>query len=344
MQHLKRYMSWLRPLLAVAFVCRACVAWCQPDVEPLVDVKFHEGYPFNSLIDGRLPAGSAAVAMAQAFTVWNHPSAPVGMVDYGNVAVDFSNEAPYGWDEICGAKALAGGEAARLVYHCAIASRTRFAGDWSMTDSLGAVASALVDHFGFDGDSISCVARDSVGMQRWNAMILAELRKGRPVIYEALDSRYDLRYTFVVDGYDGSTDRFHVNWGAGGTDNDWYPLSGLVMQSMNLQLSGSHCAILGLIPDPEFDPGERTEPVPEPEADLAANSMIEYARATGLFTVTTLPATSYRLIGPDGKELTSGVASGDGLFTFGRSAMPKGSCRLWLVAESGQEKILIITL
>lgn len=62
--------------------------------------------------------------------------------------------------------------------------------------------------------------------EKWREILKNELRNGRPILYTGYTMNID-GHAFVVDGFD-EQDRFHVNWGYGGSyDGNYYDITQL---------------------------------------------------------------------------------------------------------------------
>ena len=88
-----------------------------------------------------------------------------------------------------------------------------------------AVATALVQYFGYNSSTTQTVARTFYTYADWMALIYHEVYNGRPVVYGGQSSGGG--HEFVCDGYkyENATDFFHINWGWGGLSDDYFVLS-----------------------------------------------------------------------------------------------------------------------
>ncbi len=84
------------------------------------------------------------------------------------------------------------------------------------------VATALKTYFGYQR-ATTCVERDNYLLDDWISLIYSELASNRPVVYGGQSNAGG--HSFVVDGYDADNRMFHVNWGWGGTSDDYFVLS-----------------------------------------------------------------------------------------------------------------------
>ena len=84
-------------------------------------------------------------------------------------------------------------------------------------------AMALSKYFDYD-DSSECVDRNDWVINEWEQILYNELNDGRPVLYDGYLYEGD-GHAFVIDGYRDSY--FHVNWGWGGSQDDYFLLTDL---------------------------------------------------------------------------------------------------------------------
>jgi hypothetical protein len=89
------------------------------------------------------------------------------------------------------------------------------------------VPGALKSYFGYP-KSVTYLKRDSYNDKDWNAMILAELEAGRPIVYCGYPEDGTAGHCFNLDGYDGAF--YHVNWGWGGAGDAYFSLDKLAAQ------------------------------------------------------------------------------------------------------------------
>ena len=82
--------------------------------------------------------------------------------------------------------------------------------------------SQAVETFGFDSDA-TMVYKENYSDEQWAAMIQEELEQGRPLEYCGFGGMSG--HAFNVDGYDAETDKYHINWGWGGSANGYCALN-----------------------------------------------------------------------------------------------------------------------
>lgn len=105
------------------------------------------------------------------------------------------------------------------------------------TGSTGANCSeipyAMTTYFGYD-PNVRQINRAQMTATQWQDTIYYELAAGRPVIMSGYYSKTDgdlSGHAFICDGYQASTDKYHINWGWGPYGpNGWFALNALVPQ------------------------------------------------------------------------------------------------------------------
>ena len=100
-------------------------------------------------------------------------------------------------------------------------------------DSVILMANAF-KFFGYDEETVQVVKKTSsysggttlYSDAEWAAMIQEELAEGRPILFCAIAGGFfGGGHAFNVDGYDASTNKYHVNFGWSGTSNNYYALN-----------------------------------------------------------------------------------------------------------------------
>ena len=198
-------------------------------VEPLIKVKFNQSKPFNTYCpsdnNGTSVVGCVAVAMAQAMTVSRYPVRPNGSYSYfhttyGNIYVNYDEQAPYNWDLI-----ISGSdgklEAARLLYHCGVSVKMDYGVSGSGTQTTY-IVNALKNYYSY-APSVKVFPRNTY-QGDWEELLLNELNAGRAVVYSGNNG--GVGHAFNLDGHDGNY-MYHVNWGWGGANNGYYTIDGM---------------------------------------------------------------------------------------------------------------------
>ena len=225
--------------LAAAAAYRAKAAQTREDVAPLMETSWNQTYPYNTEIPVYESNGSpyltgcVATAMAQVMKRWNYPEHGTGSFSYTDdghtFSADFGNTT-YDWDNMLTSykgrpitddniKAVG-----TLMYHAGVALEMNYGvGESGASDSR--VGPALVKYFGYD-KSVRHESRNYFTDEGWEELIYNELSAGRPVPYSGTPADSDTGHEFVCDGYQASTNMFHMNWGWGGVDNNYFTLRG----------------------------------------------------------------------------------------------------------------------
>ena len=225
--------------LAAAAAYRAKAAQTREDVAPLMETSWNQTYPYNTEIPVYESNGSpyltgcVATAMAQVMKRWNYPEHGTGSFSYTDdghtFSADFGNTT-YDWDNMLTSykgrpitddniKAVG-----TLMYHAGVALEMNYGvGESGASDSR--VGPALVKYFGYD-KSVRHESRNYFTDEGWEELIYNELSAGRPVPYSGFKSDGYSGHEFVCDGYQASTNMFHMNWGWGGVDNNYFTLRG----------------------------------------------------------------------------------------------------------------------
>ena len=157
-----------------------------------------------------LPAlPSYVTAEAPRFTV---PALPGITLDWANMLDDYSSVS-YNTTQ---ANAVAW-----LMRYCGQAVEMMYSPDGS-----GAYTEderdAMVE-FGYSEEATVKYRDDYSNASQWHALMQAELTAGRPILYGGNDYNAG-GHAFVVDGYNASTNKYHVNFGWSGYDDNYYAL------------------------------------------------------------------------------------------------------------------------
>ena len=100
-------------------------------------------------------------------------------------------------------------------------------------DSVSLIADAF-KFFGYDEETVRVVKKTSAYSggttlytdAEWAAMIQEELDEGRPIVFCAVAGGFfGGGHAFNVDGYDASTNKYHINFGWSGDSNNYYALN-----------------------------------------------------------------------------------------------------------------------
>lgn len=209
------------------------VVGTQPVAPLLGDICWSQDEPFNALCpmdksykNMRTPVGCVATAAAQIMKYHGYPAHGIGNKTYitsqgQTVSADFE-AATYDWANMLpdynGTFTQRQADAVALLsYHVAAASRMDFDYEGSGT-SAKEIAKAFTRYFGYD-KNIEYIDRTHYDEPAWDALMLAELEAGRPILQ--FGEGEGGGHAFVCDGYDGKG-FFHYNWGWGGMSDGYF--------------------------------------------------------------------------------------------------------------------------
>lgn len=231
-------------------------------IPPLMDCLFSQGEPYNYQCPVNPQTGNlcvtGCVATAMAQIMYRHkwpqetadvipdystpsldiglPEVPITTIDWENIINDYNYYANYTSEQ---ADAIA-----TLMHLCGCSVQMDYA------ESSGAssenAANAFYRFFNYDN---YLEHRSWFSDEEWEEMLYGELKEGRPVYYSGHSSEGG--HAFVIDGYgyeDIDAPYFHINWGWGGFNNNYY----LMMDVGGF--NNNQMAIMGIQPmDPDGD-------------------------------------------------------------------------------------------
>lgn len=204
-------------------------------ISPLLTCHWDQIAPYNNScpVDGdeRSLTGCVATAMAQVMYFWQYPNYSTTEIPgyttekrkikmpaiAAGTLIDWSNILP----EYNGSETEAQQQAvANLMLLCGTSVQMNYTSDFSGAWG-GYVAQSLLSYFDYDVATVYESHRVYRAAE-WNQKVYDELKAGRPVYYDGSSSGSG--HAFVIDGY-GGDDYFHVNWGWGGSSDDYFLLS-----------------------------------------------------------------------------------------------------------------------
>lgn len=216
-------------------------------------------------------------------------------------------------------------EVATLMYHCGAMVEMLYSYKYGSGASSSAVKPALAEHM-YYSKSAKYYSRNMFSTAEWMQMIKTDIDADRPVIYGGADLSNG-GHEFVIDGYDMSNSKVHVNWGWSGSDNGWFTLDLKIGSSYKFDSYQS--AIFGLVPDPD---GTSQESAP-------ALTLEYYGQYQG-----------YSQYKYKGLELSSGKVEKGQSVTFSLGTIVNdngvdysGKAKISLVGHNGQVKQDIVT-
>ena len=174
--------------------------------------------------------GCAATSLSMILNYWRYPDGPTPAIEayrtYSlNMYVNGLEPTTFDWDNI---RNQYRGNYSNTEAN-AVAWLMRYVGQAEHMDytpsSSGVQAEDIIRAvrvFGFDEDA-TMVYKTHYSDEQWAAMIQEELIQGRPLEYCGYGGMSG--HAFNVDGYDAVNDKYHINWGWGGSANGYCALN-----------------------------------------------------------------------------------------------------------------------
>ncbi|MBO4722822.1 MAG: C10 family peptidase [Muribaculaceae bacterium] len=100
--------------------------------------------------------------------------------------------------------------------------------------------------FGYDESTTQLVHKSSYSETNWANLLQTEIAEGRPVVYMAVDPSAG-GHAFNVDGYNSSTNKYHVNFGWSGDGNNWCVMNAFTDGS-NYTFNSDQQMVIGIQP------------------------------------------------------------------------------------------------
>jgi hypothetical protein len=217
----------------------------QAQVGPLLKTKWDQGCGYNALLPSstnntycnKTVVGCSGVALSQIAKYWQYPNKGFGTISYLN---DVTNKqitvnldtVYFNWTKIgdsIGQVGKSDFNLQHLMKNCAYVTRSRFgpegtAGNFTsdtIATYLGySIMAKAMYPFPSNFDSVSTI-------------IKKEIDNGRPVLLEINSTSGNFPHGLVIDGYKATNPiEFHLNWGWGGRDNDYFALSTIYSKSL----------------------------------------------------------------------------------------------------------------
>ena len=175
--------------------------------------------------------GCVATAMAQVMYFWKYPAELPALPAYTTAEdpvfnVPALNGITLDWNNmldnysVVSYNTTQANAVAWLMRYCGQAAKMMYSPEGSGAYTEDA-RDAMVQ-FGYSEDA-TVMYRDDHTASDWHAVMQAELEAGRPILYGGNDA-YAGGHEFVVDGYNASTNKYHVNFGWSGSSDNYYAL------------------------------------------------------------------------------------------------------------------------
>ena len=205
--------------------------------------------------------GCPATSASMVFYFWKYPTDPTPVVpgysstistgSYSSRSYTHSAlpSTTFDWanmlDDYTGSYTTAQGNAvATLMHYVGQAEHMGYGTDGSgvSVDSVSNIRNAFT-FFGYDSSSTRFVKKTSAYSggstlytdAQWAAMIQEEMAAGRPIVFCAVSSSAG-GHAFNVDGYNSSTNKYHINFGWSGDGNAWCSLNSFGYSSYNFNV------------------------------------------------------------------------------------------------------------
>ena len=209
-------------------------------ISPLIHTQWNQYEPYNLMCpDGngrdyyesgynasnRCLTGCVATAMAQIMNYWQWPESCPELPAYNttNYTIKALPSTTFKWGLMKNSYSYeetgdAASAVAELMRYCGQVVNMNYTPNSSAADVS---RKAMVETFSYS-NAIKHIYRNSYDLETWENIIYTELAEGRPVLYCGYSEITG--HEFIVDGYD-SNGLFHINWGWGGYQDNYFVLS-----------------------------------------------------------------------------------------------------------------------
>lgn len=224
-------------------------------INPLLTTTWDQGMYYNDLcpedpngINGHVPAGCVAVAMAQIINYWQFPTQGRGshsyMSNYGTLSVNYANET---YNYLNMPNALNSNSSstqinaiAQLMRDCGVSVNMQYENSASGAYAIEARC-GFINYFQYSPD-LSYAEKKFFSASEWNGLIQQDLNANYPVYYSGNGTS---GHSFVCDGYD-SNNYYHFNFGWSGQADGWFLTDAI--NPGNHQFNSFQAAIVGIAP------------------------------------------------------------------------------------------------
>jgi hypothetical protein len=196
--------------------------------------------PYDNFYNEKTVTGCVATAMAQVLKYWNYPNTGTGKYsydqgDFGTLSATFATTR-YQWTIMPNNVTTANSAVATLMYDCGVSVGMHYGTAANGGSAAYALANngqnpvcaenALKQYFGY-AKTLKGVNRSEYATSTdWINMLVNELSNKRPVIYTGAEAS-GAGHCFVFDGFNGTHNFFHVNWGWSGAYNGFFSFDAL---------------------------------------------------------------------------------------------------------------------
>ena len=180
-------------------------------------VMYYWKYPKGQV--PAMPSYTNSLELSSYNTVsFAYPALPATTFDWDNMIDDYTSPAATGYTTAQG-NAVATlmryvGQGEQMMYG------TASAGGSGIYTSNAQIVADMYINFGYDETTTRLVRKSNYTEAQWAQLLQTEMIEGRPVVFMAVDNSAG-GHAFNVDGYDSSTNKYHINFGWSGDGNNW---------------------------------------------------------------------------------------------------------------------------
>ena len=259
-------------------------------IKPLIKTRWDQIWPFNEMCpsvgNSKCPTGCVATAMAQVLNYHRCPADSTNAIDayttYSyKVNMPELEPTTFDWDNMLNVY----GRNATQEQRDAVAKLMLYCGQVVQMDYTPNSSGANTDYLGYLlpryfnlPKTIHCLTRYAYTIEQWDSILINELKHNRPVLYTGYTMAME-GHAFVCDGYDGNG-YYHINWGWGGSGDDYFRISvldasanGTGGSSTSLRFSVLQSAIIGITRE-----GEDEFVAPDVPIVAFSRSSLKYGR------------------------------------------------------------------
>lgn len=220
---------------------------------PLLTAIWDQEAPFNNLCHFTYSGtnytcltGCPATSASMVLYYWKYPTEPVGPLPAYTASLDLSYwnsvsytypelpQTTFDWDNMIddytGSYTTAQGSAvATLMRYCGQAESMMYGtssagGSGIYTTDAQNIADMFIA-FGYDEATTRLALKSDYTETTWAQLLQEEIAESRPIVFMAVDAGGNGGHAFNVDGYNSSTNKYHVNFGWSGDGNNWYAMN-----------------------------------------------------------------------------------------------------------------------
>ena len=166
----------------------------------------------------------ASYAGTLELSYWNsvnftYPALPQTTFDWDNMIDDYTGSYTTAQGNAVATLMRYVGQAEKMMYGTASAG-----GSGIYTTDAQNIADMFIA-FGYDEATTRLALKSNYTEASWAQLLQEELAESRPVVFMAVDAGGGGGHAFNVDGYNSSTNKYHVNFGWSGDGNNWYSMN-----------------------------------------------------------------------------------------------------------------------